>query len=256
MVEYLFGAGAFWGNRTDLTGSGIGPDQFSVLQDISIDFGFDVRELHGQLSFPLDIARGKGKITGKAKLARIFSAIYGDLFFGSTPTTGMVTVNENEAQTVPATSTYNITVTNAANYLDDLGVFYAGGSSPGKRFMRVSSVTAVGQYSVNLSTGVYTFYLGDASANVLISYIWTSAATGKEIQITNQIMGYTPVFKGTFYTQKNTQGISGSMALILNACSSTRLAFPTTLDNYNIQELDFSAYDPGTGIIGTLSTTE
>lgn len=255
MVEYAFGAGAFFGNRTDVTGSGIGPDQFAVLQDINIDFGFEVRELHGQFSFPLDVARGKGKINGKAKYARIFAAIYGDLFFGSTPTTGMTTVIENESAAIPATSPYTVTVAQAATFLDDLGVYYAGGTSPGFRFTRVTTPTIPGTYSVNLSTGVYTFAAADEGVAVKISYIYTSA-TGKSVVITNQIMGFVPVFKGTFYTQKNTAGVSGALALILYACSSTRLALPTSLDNYTIQELDFSAYDPGTGIIGVLSSTE
>ena len=33
-VASAFGAGALWGSRTDVTGSGIGPDQFGILQDM------------------------------------------------------------------------------------------------------------------------------------------------------------------------------------------------------------------------------
>jgi hypothetical protein len=29
-MQLAFGAGALWGNRTDVTGSGIGPDQFGI----------------------------------------------------------------------------------------------------------------------------------------------------------------------------------------------------------------------------------
>ena len=32
-MQLAFGAGALWGNRTDVTGAGIGPDQFAILQD-------------------------------------------------------------------------------------------------------------------------------------------------------------------------------------------------------------------------------
>ena len=103
-MQLAFGAGALWGNRTDVTGSGIGPDQFGILQDVQIDWDWQTKELWGQYQFPVDIARGQGKITGKAKFARIFGAIYGDLFFGQTPATGQLTVSENEAATVPATT--------------------------------------------------------------------------------------------------------------------------------------------------------
>ena len=35
-MQLAFGAGALWGNRTDITGSGIGPDQFGILQSIDL----------------------------------------------------------------------------------------------------------------------------------------------------------------------------------------------------------------------------
>ena len=68
-MQLAFGAGALWGNRTDVTGSGIGPDQFGILQDVQIDWDWQTKELWGQFQFPVDIARGQGKITGKAKFA-------------------------------------------------------------------------------------------------------------------------------------------------------------------------------------------
>ena len=79
-MQLAFGAGALWGNRTDVTASGIGPDQFGILQEVQIEWDWTTRELWGQHQFPVDIARGQGKISGKAKFARIFGAIYGDLF--------------------------------------------------------------------------------------------------------------------------------------------------------------------------------
>jgi hypothetical protein len=138
-MQLAFGAGALWGNRTDVTGTGIGPDQFAILQDVQIDFDWTTKELWGQFQFPVDIARGQGKITGKAKFARIFGAIYGDLFFGQTPAAGQVTVSENEAASVPATTPYTVAVANASGYVDDLGVYYASGNTAGGRFTRVTT---------------------------------------------------------------------------------------------------------------------
>src|SRR6202795_10967 len=254
-MQLAFGAGALWGNRTDVTGTGIGPDQFAILQDVQLDWDWQTKELWGQFQFPLDIARGQGKITGKAKFARIFGAIYGDLFFGQTPATGQLTVSENEAATVPATTPYTVTVANAANYVDDLGVFYATGASAGNRFTRVTTPSAAGQYSVNLSTGIYTFAAADASASLLISYLYT-LTTGKKLVLTNQFMGFTPTFKATFYTTKTTQSTPAGLALVLNACTASKLSLPTKIDDYEIQEFDFSAFADATGAIGTLSANE
>lgn len=254
-MQLAFGAGALWGNRTDATGSGIGPDQFAILQDVEIDWDWQTKELWGQYQFPLDIARGQGKITGKAKFARIFGAIYGDLFFGQTPASGQLTVSENEAAAVPATTPFTVTVANAATYSDDLGVYYASGNNAGGRLTRVTAPSAAGQYSVNLATGIYTFAAADAGAAVSISYLYT-ANGGKKLVLTNQFMGYTPVFKATFYTTKTTQNVPAGLSLVLNACTATKLALPTKIDDYEIQEFDFSAFADATGAIGTLSTSE
>ena len=255
-MQLAFGAGALWGNRTDATGSGIGPDQFGILQDVQIDWDWQTRELWGQFQFPVDIARGQGKVTGKAKFARIFGAIYGDLFFGQAPASGQLTVSENEAATVPATNPYTVTVANAAHYSDDLGVFYATGASAGNRFTRVTTPSAAGQYSVNLATGIYTFSAADAGASLLISYLYNVSNAGKKLTLTNQLMGYTPTFKATFYTTKTTQGTPAGLALVLNACTATKLSLPTKIDDYEIQEFDFSAFADAAGAIGTLSVNE
>jgi hypothetical protein len=248
-MQLSFGSGAVWGERTDVTGSGIGPRQFGVLQDIEIDFDWTDKELYGQLQFPVAIARGQGKISGKAKFAQILGLLYSDIFFGVTPATGQFAVSQLEAATVPATTPYTVTPANAASYNDDLGVSYAGS---GGRFTRVTTPSAAGQYSVNFANGVYTFSAADASAAVLISYTYNIATSGSKLTLTNQPMGITPTFKATFYTAYNGSGT----ALRLNACTATKLSLPTKLDNWTISELDFMAFADASGTIGYLSTVE
>ena len=248
-MQLSFGSGAVWGERTDITGSGIGPRQFGVLQDIEIDFDWTDRELYGQLQFSVAIARGQGKITGKAKFAQILGLLYSDIFFGLTPAAGQFAVSQLEAATVPATTPYAVTPANAASYNDDLGVSYA---ASGKRFNRVTTPSAAGQYSVNFANGVYTFSSADANAAVLISYTYNIATTGNKLTLTNQPMGFTPTFKATFYTAYNGSGT----ALRLNACTATKLSLPTKLDTWTISELDFMAFADASGTIGYLSTVE
>src|SRR5271167_1208116 len=246
-MQLSFGSGAVWGERTDVTGSGIGPRQFGVLQDIQIDFDWTDKALYGQLQFPVAIARGQGKITGKAKFAQILGLLYSDIFFGLTAATGQFAVSQLEAASVPATTPYTVTVANAASYNDDLGVVYA---ATGRRFNRVTTPSVAGQYSVNFATGIYTFSSADASAAVLISYTYSLTTSGSKL--TNQVMGTTPTFKATFYT---TYAGSGT-ALRLNACMADKLSLPTKVDDWTIQELDFSAFADASGTIGYLSTVE
>ena len=248
-MQLSFGSGAVWGERTDVTGSGIGPRQFGVLQDIQIDFDWTDKELYGQLQFPVAIARGQGKISGKAKFAQILGLLYSDIFFGTPAATGQFAVSQLEAATVPAVTPYTATVANAATYNDDLGVVYAG---TGKRFNRVTTPSAAGQYSVNFATGVYTFSAADANVALLISYTYNVTTIGNKLTLTNQLMGTTPTFKATFYTTYSGEGL----ALRLNACTANKLSMPTKIDDWSISELDFMAFADASGTIGYLSTVE
>jgi hypothetical protein len=248
-MQLNFGSGALWGERTDLAGSGIGPRQFGVLQDIQIDFDWTEKELYGQLQFPVAIARGQGKISGKAKFAQILGLLYSDIFFGVTAATGQFAVSELEAAIVPAVTPYSVPVANASTYNDDLGVAYAAN---GERFNRVTTPSAAGQYSVNFASGVYTFAAADANAALLISYTYNITTIGNKLTLANQLMGTTPIFKATFYTTYSGEG----MALRLNACTATKLSMPTKIDDWTISELDFTAFADASGTIGYLSTIE
>jgi hypothetical protein len=256
-MQLIFGIGALWGTRSDVTG--VGPDQFAILQDNSIDFSFELKELYSQVSFPVDIARGKGKITGKAKMARVFGNLYADLFFGTTANTGETNVSENEQNTVPNTPPYQITPANATSstFVADLGVYYLAGAKTGTRFTSTTGTApaSAGTYYCNAATGVYTFNSVDAAAVVGISYVYTDAA-GKSITLTNNFMGYTPTFTGTFYQQRNTQGSTGQLTLRLNECVSSHLTFPSRIDDYGIPDFDYQAFSNQAGNIGVLSTSE
>jgi len=248
-MQLSFGSGALWGERSDLTGSGIGPRQFGILQDIQIDFDWTDKELYGQLQFPVAIARGQGKISGKAKFAQILGLLYSDIFFGVTAATGQFAISELEAAIVPAVAPYTVPVANASSYNDDLGIVYAAN---GRAFNRLTTPSAAGQYSVNFPEGVYTFAAADANAAVLISYTYNAAASGTKLTLTNQLMGTTPTFKATFYTTYNGAGT----ALRLNACTANKLSMPTKIDDWTVRELDFMAFADASGTIGYLSTVE
>lgn len=248
-MQLAFGSGALWGERTDVTGSGIGPRQFGVLQDISIDFDWTEKQLYGQYQFPVAIGRGEGKITGTAKFAQVLGLLYSDIFFGQTAATGQFGIAENEAGVVPNATPYAVTVANASAYNDDLGVAYA---ATGIRFNRVTTPSAAGQYSVNFATGVYTFSAADADAALVLSYTYNVTTSGSKLTITNQLMGILPTFKATFYTTYQ----SKSTALRLNACAASKLSLPTKLDDWTIQDLSFSAFADASGTIGYLSTVE
>jgi hypothetical protein len=244
-MQLSFGAGFIFGVRTDVANST--PVPLGVLQDTSIEFSGDFKPLYGSQKLPVAFARGKEKIVGKSKFARINGRLFNDLYFGQTMATGQVLSAIGEAQTVPATVTYTVTAANAATFQTDLGVFYAATGLP---FVKVASGPAAGQYSVS-AVGVYTFAVGDASAAVLLCYTYT-AATGQTITIANQNMGTIPTFKGVFTTSFNGKVFT----VTLNYCAASKLNFATKNDDWTIPEIDWEAGADIFGNAGTMALSE
>lgn len=229
MSQYAFGSGALYGVSS---ASGSTPVKFGAIHEVNVDFSFNVKELYGQFQFPLAIARGTGKITGKAKFGQIQSNIYNSLYFTDTQTTGSIIVANDEAGTIPASSTYTITVSHGSVFEADLGVRYADGSGA---LTLVTSLTAVGQYTVNTSTGLYTFYSGDASKKVLLSYSYTSTSTGNKTTLSNQLIGVAPTFQ--IVLSENFNG--KNLTLRLKNCISSKLTMPFKQEDFMVSELDF-----------------
>src|SRR5215472_281000 len=253
MTQLSFGPAVMYGQRVDLSGTGIGPRQFGLLQDVDITFSYTQKELYGQFQFPAAIARGQGKVTGKAKLAQINVLLYADLFFGLAPGAGSDTVSQDEQQTIPQNPPYSVTVAQAVNYLDDLGVWMA---ASGDRFNTATAPSATLQYTVNLSTGVYTFAAADAGKAIRISYLYSLPTTGMNVLITNQPQGYTPAWKCRIFQKISptvpggVQNISLPWTMELNACVSNSLSFPTAQDNWTLNAFDFAAFADASGTVG------
>ena len=245
-VQIFFGVGTLILTRTDVAYST--PTQFGVIQDCEIDFDFTNKMLIGQNQFPVDVARGEGKITGKAKIANIYARGVNDAFFGQTlgSGTGGVVYTQNEAHTVASTTQQ---VTNHTGFIADQGVFYA---SSGVQLQQVAPGSeAAGKYSVNNSTGTYTFNVADEVA-LVFNYTWQSTTAASQISIANQLMGTSPVFStllaGTYK--------GNSIAIKLNAGISTKLTLPFKNTDYAIQDFEFSSYADAAGNIGTITLSQ
>lgn len=246
---YSFGSGVLWGTRTDIANAT--PINFGLVQEVTIEETASIKELTGQFQRPVAIARGTIKTTGKAKLARISGLAFSSLYYGVTPVPGQIATAFAEGPTAIPTTPFAITVANAANFVDDGGVINAATGLP---LTLVASGPAAGQYSVNLSTGVYTFSSADnlAGAKVLINYTYGATASGQKFTVSNQLLGTTPTFKAKFYTTFQGQAIS----LQLNNCTSNKLGFHTKLEDFVMPEFDFSCFADPAGNVMTWSFAE
>lgn len=251
MAIYTFGSGTLWGVRTDIGNAT--PVKFGALQDVEVEFSATNKQLFGQYQYPLAVARGTAKIGGKAKFAQIDARAFGDLFFGGTLATGQVTEVNGEADTVPASSAYTITVANAATFAGDLGVVYA---SSGLRLIRVASGPATGQYAVNTATGVYSFAAGDASAAVQISYQYTVGGSGQDFTLANPLLGVQPTFQAVLQTSWQSPSGLKKADLTLLSCVASKLSLDFKQDDWTIPELDFDAFANAAGNLFTWSFSE
>ncbi len=240
---YKFGTGTLFGISTSAAGTPT-PRQFGALQDVNIDFAFTNKELYGQQIFPLAVARGQAKVTGKAKYAQIQGGIYDDLFFGAgvTETQTQVLTAINEGHPIPTTP-YQITVTNSTTWSVDRGVIATSG---GQAFTKVAASPATGQYSV--TAGVYTFAAADTGILVQISYDYTSIL-GAEIVLANTLQGVAPTFQIKFATTYNGQQVTYQM----NACIATKLSVPSKMADWNIEEVDFDCFADASGNISQIN---
>lgn len=247
MAQYAFGSGNLFGVRTDIANAT--PTQFGVVQSVDLDFDFSLKELIGQYQAPVAIARAGLKITGKAAYAKISAADFNNVFFGQTLSTGGVLAAINEAGTIPAVSTYTITVANAASFVKDLGVNIAATGVP---MTRVASAPAAGQYSVNEATGVYTFAAADASKAVIISYNYNTASGASKVTLVNQLQGAAPTFQMTLAESFDSKVVN----VTLNACVAGKLSLPLKNQDFTVPNLEFQAYADAAGAIGTITVTE
>jgi hypothetical protein len=246
-MQTHFGSGTLWAvPMIDLAGNNIAsptPVPFGAMQDVSLDFAFGQKELYGLYQFPIDVARGTGKISGKAKVARFQASLFNQLF-GETINANELKVTYLESANISAN---NANVTAAANFSLDLGVSYNSNGTP---LIRVAANANAGEYVVG-ANGAYTFNESN-NTQVLISYAYNANNTGRIFTINNQLLGLSPFFKVVLNQNRRAKHLT----VILNRCVATKLSFATKLEDFNVPEFDFAAMADDSNQIGKFSLYE
>jgi hypothetical protein len=244
---YVFGTGALMATPLfDASGNAIvnpSPIEFGTLQDVSLDVSFDTKVLYGNLQFPVAAGRGKGKVSGKAKAARINGMLLNAVVFGQGLTFGtLADVYDTTGTTAAATITP--TVPNAGTWARDLGVRDANGTP----YVRVASAPTTGQYSV--SAGAYTFAAADAGKLIYINYQYTATSTtAPKLDILNVPMGYAPSFAIDFFLPYQGKQLIISAGNVI----ASKLALATKQDDFLVPEFDFDVFADTAGKILTFA---
>lgn len=248
-MQTLFGSGVMWAvPMIDLAGNNVSnptPIPFGAMQEVTVDFTFTKKELYGLKVFPLDVARGTGKIELKAKIARFQAALFNQLF-GETLNANEMKVAYQESGNV---SNNTITVIAAANFSIDLGVSFV---SNGTALTRVANNATGNQYVVG-TNGNYTFNAAN-NTQMYISYAYNynNSSSGSIFTINNQLLGLSPFFKVVLNQNRRAK----HMTLILNRCVSTKISFGTKLEDFNVPDFECSAMADDSEVVGQFSLAE
>lgn len=214
------------------------PIELGSLQNVGVDFSYTLKELKGQNLVADDVKPADLKITGKGTFAQLYNSVIANAFTGTNVATGRKRLVVREAGTVPAVTTFTVTVANAVKFNHDFGVQY---ESSGLYLTRVSTGPTVGQYSVDEATGVYTFAAADANAAVLINYDW-SDTVGSTVSFVNQPQGYGPTLELLCMNPT-----TDNKELRLYAVRPNKFTRPTKQGDYLLSEFDFEAFANSSG---------
>jgi hypothetical protein len=302
MAFAVFGPGSLYVRRTDIAGST--PVNIGFAQEFSLDESAENKELFGQKQYPLVVARGTIKVTGKVKAAEISAialnnAYYGEAAFAS----GQTLVAQGEEETPPAVATENSSsdtpsgavitvvdttgifvgmrvtghaniptgayvlsfiantsitlntpvtgdvptatpmtfhpgklVTNAADFVADLGVLF---SSTGLPLAKATSPLALttGQYYADEVNGVYFFADADGGTAFLFTYAYSSVS-GQTLTVTNKNIGNTPTFEIWYTTILNAKPYT----LHVFQAVASKLNQQFKLTDFMMPEIDFAIF--------------
>jgi hypothetical protein len=218
------------------------PVRVGVLQDISLDYSSSIKLLFGQNQFAIEAANAEGKLGGKAKFGKIDGRLVNSVLAGSTIAPGSK-IKVDEPLVVAAGT---VTVTGAATFVDDMGVY----DSTGQPYTKVTTAPVGTQYSVNPATGVYTFNVTQNGLTLTFRYSKTQTA-GKTITLGNPYQGIATKFvlECFNFTAVNLGKVLGAK---LFAAVFPKLALPFKNTDFTIPDIDFECLDNGSGQLGEI----
>lgn len=211
------------------------PVPAGVLQEVSLDLSQETKELMGSKAFAVDIAKGAGKITGKAKNAQIRAAQFAAILSGSTVTTGKVYGVFEQPTGVIAGASYDTTA--GANFVQNLGVL----DDTGAVMQLVTTAPAAGQYQVS-GAGVYTFNAAANGKVYKVSYTMKSA-NGKTVHLSNQLMGAGTTFQVHLQNAYNGK----TFGVTLYAVTVPKLALAFKNNDHTLQDVDLEIFADNSG---------
>lgn len=249
----VFGPGSLFVTRTDIAGS---PINIGYANDFSYDEAAESVDLFGTNQYPLLVARGTIKATGKIKIATVSGQALNQAFWGQTISTGSLLASLGETQTVSSATTgvtaFTVNVTHQSTGGNvDLGVSYTtaiNGIIGLPLLQCTAGAEIVGHYSVT-SSGQYNFSTTDNGLALKINYSYPTTSAGQQITVANEPIGTTPTFQldhvSTLY--------GSTLYTRFYQCVSSKLTRAHSLTKFMMPEIDFGFFANQSGNVYTMA---
>lgn len=213
------------------------PRRIAVLQEVSVEFKRDNKELFGENKYAEDVASGNESISGKYKTGELDPTWITECFLDASRTTGMLLMARAELQAVATGTT---TVTHAADFSEDYGIVNL---ATNQVYRRVASAPAAGQYAVNEATGVYTFNVSENGTTLAHTYMYEST-DGETYTANNTPAGDSVYCSLLLYKNSRAQTPFG---LRLANATFESASFGFKLNDYTMPEGSFKGFSDATG---------
>ena len=213
------------------------PRRIAVLQEVSIEFKRDNKELFGENKYAEDVASGNESISGKYKSGELDPTWITEGFLAATRTTGMLLMARAELHTVALGAT---TATHASDFSEDYGIVNL---ATNKAYRRVAATPAAGEYTVNEVTGVYGFNTSENGNSLAHTYLYES--TDGETYTVNNTAAGDSVYCSLFLF-KNSRAQTPFGLRLANATFESA-SFGFKLNDYTMPEGSFKGFADSAG---------
>ena len=237
--SYSFGSGSLWMSQlTDYTGAAVAlptPLLIGTLQDVSVDFSWDSKPLHGQNMAAVAQARGKLKISGKAKFARLDGNLFQSVIVGQPIVAGVAGAEYDTTGTAIPATPYSITPTipGAGTFARILSVR----DSLNNPYVQVASGPTTGQFALtsavvgataSFATNVMTVTVAGSSGSFAVGQQITSASVAAGTTITSLGTGTGGTGTYNLSTSPGTisaQAVTAGVAVLFAAADTTKTVY-------------------------------
>lgn len=214
------------------------PIRFLLPQDQSITFKRGSKSIFGENQMAADVSGGELEVSGKVTYGGSVARVFGDLLFNAGSSTGQIAEADNELCTI---ASHAFTVANGATFAANYGV---RNTTTGAIYQRVAAAaeTAGVSYSVNTTTGVYTFNASETGTTFKVSYTYTVVGTGETVNMTNMPMGKVQDFTATHvFPWTNNSNVVEQDIITLLSCIATDADISSKGADYGKPTFSFAA---------------